>query len=72
MYFPGEMQRVAGERLVDYLSNIAQGQLDFLVRLPRKTLLKTLAYLDLEDIANLGQVCKQFKEVVVVKIGIIF
>ncbi|KAL5004960.1 hypothetical protein ScPMuIL_018416 [Solemya velum] len=57
-----EITRVAGENVINYLKNLAQGQLDYLPRLPQKALLKTLAYLDLEDIARLSQVSKQFKK----------
>ncbi|KAK6169469.1 hypothetical protein SNE40_020518 [Patella caerulea] len=57
-----EIQRVAGSNTLDYLTNLCQGKIDYLPRLPDRVLLKLIFMLDLEDIARLSQVSKQFRK----------
>ncbi|ESO84855.1 hypothetical protein LOTGIDRAFT_131450 [Lottia gigantea] len=56
-----EIQRVGGANTLDYITNICQGKIDYLPRLKENILLKILLMLDLEDLARLGQVSKQFR-----------
>ncbi|KAL3847327.1 hypothetical protein ACJMK2_018242 [Sinanodonta woodiana] len=57
-----EIQRLAGTSVLNYLKNIAHGQLDYLPRLPQNALLKIIFMLELEDILRLSRVSKQFRE----------
>ena len=59
----GEIQRLAGDGMLKYLQNLCSGQFDYLPRLPDKVLTRIILYLDLEDIAKLATVSKQFQKV---------
>lgn len=61
--FLGEIQRMGGSRLLDYLVNIVKGQLDYLPRLPTNVLHKIMLNTELQDISSMTLVSKQFREV---------
>ena len=49
--------------MLKYLERLAEGQIDFLPRLPDDILVKVINFLELEDIARLSTVSKQFMKV---------
>ncbi|OWF44656.1 F-box only protein 36-like [Mizuhopecten yessoensis] len=60
--FHSEVQRLAGTNMLDYLTKIAEGELDYLPRLPKKVLTKIILNLQLEDVSHMSRVNKQFRE----------
>ncbi|XP_060568592.1 F-box only protein 36-like isoform X2 [Ruditapes philippinarum] len=56
-----EIQRLAGDNVLQYLKRIAEGRIDFLMRMPDDVLKKILLCLDLEDMMRLGATCRQFR-----------
>ena len=59
----GEILRVFGRDMLDYVKRLAKGHIDYLPRLPENVLMKIVLFLDLEDIGYLAQVSKKFFEV---------
>ena len=52
-----------GKHTLEYIKRLVMGHIDFLPRLQRPLLLTIIRYLELEDIASLARVSKQFREV---------
>ena len=59
----GEIHRAFGKEMLEYVKNLARGNIDYLPRLPRLILIHIMSYLELEDVARLAQVSKKFNEV---------
>ncbi|XP_064639162.1 F-box only protein 36-like [Lineus longissimus] len=57
-----EIHRVFGERMEEYVKNLCKGHIDYLPRIPTKALVHICTFLDLQDIARLCRVSKQFRE----------
>ncbi|KAM7104456.1 F-box only protein 36 isoform 1-T1 [Molossus nigricans] len=53
---------IFGPRILDYVFNLCEGNIDFLERLSDKLLLKIISYLDLEDVARLSQTSRRFSK----------
>ncbi|XP_008842680.1 F-box only protein 36 [Nannospalax galili] len=53
---------IFGARILDYVFNLCEGNFDYLERLSDKLLLKTVSYLDLEDVARLSQTSRRFEK----------
>ncbi|KAG8520878.1 F-box only protein 36, partial [Galemys pyrenaicus] len=51
---------IFGGRILDYVSNLCKGQIDYLERLSDTLLLYIISHLDLEDIARLSQTSRRF------------
>ena len=66
-FYPGEIQRVFGKGMLEYVNNLAEGNIDFLPRMPKHLLLNILSKLELEDLNSVAQVSKQFR-----KVGLLF
>ncbi|XP_033760461.1 F-box only protein 36-like [Pecten maximus] len=60
--FHSEIQRIAGNRMLDYLLQLREGHIDFLARLPERALKKILLNLELEDMSHMSRVNKHFRE----------
>jgi len=54
---------VFGENILEYVVRFAQGQIDFLPRLPQHIVIHIVQFLELSDIATVAQVSKQFRRV---------
>ena len=52
--------------MLKYLERLAEGQFDYFPRLPDTVLAHIIVHLDLEDIARLSTVSKQFLQVKVI------
>ena len=59
----GEITRVFGKHMLEYLKNLCQGHLDYLPRLSTDLLIRIIRYLSLEDVSRLACVSKQFQKV---------
>jgi len=59
----GDVQQVFGENVLEYVMRFAQGQIDFLSRLPQHIIIHIAQFLELSDIATLAQVSLQFRRV---------
>ena len=57
------MTRAFGENMLDYISNLCRGRLDYMDRLPDKAILQILLRVDLRDIGRMSQLNKQFNRV---------
>lgn len=58
----GEVKRVFGHNLLEYVKNLCDGKYNFLDRLKRSIQIYITSFLELEDVARLAQVNKHFKE----------
>ncbi|XP_077987982.1 F-box only protein 36-like [Glandiceps talaboti] len=58
-----EVRRVFGERVLDYCKNICDGNIDYIVRLPKPLLFLLASYLEIEDVLSLAQTCKVFRDI---------
>ncbi|KAL4220709.1 F-box protein 36b [Mactra antiquata] len=56
-----EIVRLAGENTLQFLIRVAEGQLDYLTRMPENVLKKIILDLELTDIVRLGATCHKFK-----------
>ncbi|KAM4771899.1 F-box only protein 36 [Rhinophrynus dorsalis] len=54
---------VFGQKTLQYVLNLCQGQYDYIERLPEPLLLSILTFLDLEDISQLSQVSHTFQKI---------
>ncbi|XP_063771688.1 F-box only protein 36 isoform X2 [Pseudophryne corroboree] len=54
---------IFGQKILQYVINLCQGQYDFLERLPEHLMLYILTFLGLEDIAQLSQVSHTFQKI---------
>ena len=62
--FPvGRITRAFGENMLDYISNLCRGRLDYMERLPDKAILQILLRVDLRDIGRMSQLNKHFNRV---------
>jgi len=61
--FVGEINRVFGKNMVDYIRGLTSGHIDYLPRLPRSLLIRILRLIDLQDVPRISLVSKQFLEV---------
>lgn len=60
---PDEMTQVFGRHTVNYIFDLMNGKIDFLVRMPTPVLMKIASFLPLEDIARLSHVCRKLRHV---------
>ena len=60
----GEIHRVFGKTMLDYVVRLANGEIDYLPRLPRHLLIHIIRFIGLQDISNLARTCKLFYEVI--------
>ncbi|XP_063074889.1 F-box only protein 36b [Engraulis encrasicolus] len=61
-FLQSQVRVVFGPRILQHTIGLCEGRFDYLVRLPTRLLLRIMAYLDLEDIARLGQTCRNFRK----------
>ncbi|KAM9317267.1 F-box only protein 36 [Gastrophryne carolinensis] len=54
---------IFGQRILNYVINLCQGQYDFLERLSEPLILYILTFLELEDITQLSQVSHTFQKI---------
>ena len=59
----GEMTRVFGKPVLEYILALAEGNIDYLPRLDTPLLIHIIRFLDLEDVSRLACVSKQFQKV---------
>ena len=59
----GEIHRVFGKDMLDYVINLVNNKIDFIVRLPESCLIEIIRFLPLEDIMALSHTCKLFHRV---------
>lgn len=59
----GQVRVVFGSRVVQHTLALCEGHFSYLELLPRLLQLRILSFLDLEDIARLGQTSRAFREV---------
>ncbi|XP_013414045.1 F-box only protein 36 [Lingula anatina] len=57
-----EVHRVFGVHFLEYVKRIAEGHIDYFPRMPPEHIIRILSYLELEDLARVAQVSKQFRE----------
>jgi len=60
---PGQVRLVFGPGVLTYTQGLCQGRYDYLERLPNPLLLHVLAYLELEEVGQLGQTSQRFRKV---------
>ncbi|XP_002733404.1 F-box only protein 36-like [Saccoglossus kowalevskii] len=58
-----EIKRIFSESWCEYAKNLCQGNIDYIVRMPKPIQILMASYLELEDVASLAQTCKTFREV---------
>lgn len=58
------MKRVFGVNTLVYVKELCAGKYDFFARLSKALKIYVISFLELEDIASLGQVSKHFQEVI--------
>ena len=63
MVVAGEIQRLAGDNMLQYLIRIAEGYVDYLSRLPDDIVRKIILYLELDDIVRFGSTCRKNRDV---------
>ena len=52
-----------GEPMLEYVTNLCHGHLDYIQRLPKNVVRHILQYVDLEDIARVSLLNKSFHQV---------
>ncbi|XP_034558267.1 F-box only protein 36b [Notolabrus celidotus] len=57
-----EVRLVFGRRILQYTTALCQGHYDYLQRLPESLLLYIMRYLELEDVSQLGQTSRRFRQ----------
>ena len=63
MFSTGNIQRVFGKDMLDYVKMLVHGQIDYFPRLPSKLIVRIAKLLELEDISRLAQVSTKFRQV---------
>ncbi|XP_041127499.1 F-box only protein 36-like [Polyodon spathula] len=61
-YFKGHIKRVFGSEMLEYIMNLCQQHIDYLVRLPKSLTTHILSFLEWEDIKNMSKTCKRFQQ----------
>lgn len=52
-----------GQHILDYITNLCQGHIDYLQRLPEPVIKRILQYVGLEDIARISVLNRSFHQV---------
>lgn len=61
--YPGHIKTVFGSEMLEYVMNLCQQRIDYLVRLPKSMATHILSFLDWEDIKSMSKTCKRFQQV---------
>ncbi|XP_019634735.1 PREDICTED: F-box only protein 36-like [Branchiostoma belcheri] len=59
----GDVRRVFGEPTLEHALGLCRGHVDFITRVPKPMLIFLVSYLELEDISQLAQTNKLFREI---------
>lgn len=62
-FVSGEVWRVFGSDILQSITVLCEGQYDYLERLSDSLLLRIMSYLELEDVGQLGQTSRRFRQV---------
>ncbi|XP_044284206.1 F-box only protein 36-like [Varanus komodoensis] len=57
-----QVQNIFGNKMLEYVLNLCQGQYDFLIRMPDNLIIHILSFLTMEDIKQLSKTCKRFRQ----------